>query len=197
MIFTETKLKGAFILDIERREDSRGFFARAFCQHEFEAHGLKPIIAQANVAFNNRAGTLRGMHFQYPPAAETKLVRCTRGAIIDIIVDLRPESETYLQHVAVELSEDNFRALYVPERFAHGYQALRDKTETSYQVGEFYTPGSESGLLCSDPRLGLKWPLPVSVMSEKDQGWRPLAEQEAELREKMSPAHAEAIGGRF
>ena len=114
MIFTETKLKGAFIIDIERREDSRGFFARAFCQHEFEQHGLKPVIAQANIAFNHKKGTLRGMHFQFPPAPETKLVRATRGAILDIIVDLRPESPTYLQHVAVELSEDNNRALYVP-----------------------------------------------------------------------------------
>src|SRR5712664_163666 len=112
MIFTETKLKGAFIIDIEPREDIRGFFARAFCQKEFEAHGLKPIIAQANVAFNKTRGTLRGMHFQYPPAAETKLVRCTRGAIVDIIVDLRPESPTYLDHVAVEHNEDNQRAIY-------------------------------------------------------------------------------------
>src|SRR4051812_28364174 len=117
MIFTETKLKGAFIIDIERREDNRGHFARAFCQKEFAAHGLKPEIAQANVAFNLRKGTLRGMHFQFPPAAETKFVRCTRGAILDIIVDLRPESPTYLQHVAVELSDDNSRGLYVPERF--------------------------------------------------------------------------------
>ena len=146
MIFTETKLKGAFILDLERREDNRGFFARAFCQHEFAEHGLKPTIAQANVAFNKRKGTLRGMHFQFPPSAETKLVRATRGAILDIIVDLRPESPTYLQHVAVELSADNGRALYVPERFAHGYQALEDATETSYMVGEFYTPGVEGGL---------------------------------------------------
>ena len=136
MIFTETKLKGAFILDVERREDQRGFFARAFCQHEFAAHGLKPVIAQANIAFNKKKGTLRGMHFQFPPAAETKLVRCTRGAIVDIIVDLRPESPTYLQHISVELNEDNARALYVPERFAHGYQVLRDSTETSYQVGD-------------------------------------------------------------
>ena len=114
MIFTETKLKGAFVIDLERARTPRGFFARAFCQKEFEAHGLKPIIAQANVAFNIKKGTLRGMHFQFPPAAETKLVRCTRGAILDIIVDLRPESPTYLQHVAVELNEDNHRALYVP-----------------------------------------------------------------------------------
>jgi len=185
MIFTETKLKGAFIIDIEPRNDSRGFFARAFCQKEFEAHGLKPVIAQANVAFNNVKGTLRGMHFQFPPAAETKVVRCTRGAILDIIVDLRPESPTYLQHIAVELNEDNHRALFVPERFAHGYQVLADKTETSYQVGEFYTPGVEGGLLYNDPRLGLSWPLPVTVISEKDQNWMTLEDQEAEIRTRM------------
>ncbi len=192
MIFTETRLKGAFIIDVERREDTRGFFARAFCQKEFRVHGLNPTIAQANIASNILRGTLRGMHFQFPPAAETKLVRCTRGAILDIIVDLRPESPTYLQHVAVELNEDNQRALYVPERFAHGYQALADKTDTSYQVGEFYTPEAESGLLHDDPRLGLKWPLPVSVISEKDQMFRQLAEIEPELRRKMERAHAES-----
>jgi len=186
MIFTETRLKGAFTLDLEKREDSRGFFARGFCQNEFKAHGLNPVIAQANLAFNLRAGTVRGMHFQFPPAAETKLVRCTRGAILDIIVDLRPESPTYLQHVAVELSEDNFRALYVPERFAHGYQALRDRTETSYQVGEFYTPSAEGGLLFDDPRLGLSWPLPVTVVSEKDRAFRPLTEVQAEVRRRMT-----------
>jgi dTDP-4-dehydrorhamnose 3,5-epimerase len=193
MIFTETKLKGAFVIDIERREDSRGFFARTFCQHEFEDHGLRPIIAQANTAFNIKKGTVRGMHFQFPPAAETKLVRCTRGAILDIIVDLRPESPTYLQHIAVELSEDNYRALYIPTRFGHGYQALRDKTETSYQVGEFYTPGCEGGLLHNDPRLGLSWPLPVAVISDKDTAWKPLAEQEHELKERMS---LEQVGSR-
>jgi dTDP-4-dehydrorhamnose 3,5-epimerase len=193
MTFTETKLKGAFVVKIDRREDSRGFFARAFCQHEFGAHGLKPIIAQANVAFNHYKGTLRGMHFQFPPVAETKFVRCTRGAILDIIVDLRPESPTYLQHIAVELNEDNYRGLYVPERFAHGYQVLRDKTETSYQVGEFYTPGSESGLLYNDPRLGLQWPLSITVISEKDQLWRRLDEQEAELKQRMSLEQATAV----
>src|SRR5882762_421632 len=186
MIFTETELPGAYIIDIERREDSRGFFARAFCQHEFEQYGLKPVIAQSNVAFNKVKGTLRGMHFQFPPVAETKFVRATRGAILDIIVDLRPESPTYLQHIEVELSEDNYRALYVPERFAHGYQVLRDKTETSYQVGEFYTPGTEGGLLYNDPRLGLEWPLPVSVISDKDKIWKPLSEQEAELKQRMA-----------
>lgn len=186
MIFTETKLKGAFIIDIERREDSRGFFARSFCQNEFRTHGLKPVIAQANLAFNRVKGTLRGMHFQYPPAAETKLVRCTRGAILDIIVDLRPESPTYLQHIAVELTEENYRSLYVPERFAHGYQALRDNTETSYQVGEFYTPNMDGGLKYNDPRLKLEWPLPVAVISEKDEAWKPLDEIEHELKRRMS-----------
>ena len=125
------------------------------------------------------------MHFQYPPAAETKLVRCTRGAILDIIVDLRPESPTYLEHIAVELTADNYRSLYVPERFAHGYQVLADDTETSYQVGEFYTPEAEGGLLYNDPRLGLKWPLAVKEISSKDAGWMPLDKIEAELKRKM------------
>ena len=186
MIFTETKLKGAFIIDLERREDSRGFFARSFCQREFAEHGLKPVIAQANLAFNHVKGTLRGMHFQFPPKAETKLVRATRGAILDIIVDLRPESATYLQHVGVQLDEDNHRALYVPERFAHGYQVLADKTETSYQVGEFYAPDCESGLLHDDPRLGLRWPLPVAVISDKDKVFKRLDEIEPTLKRRMS-----------
>ena len=191
MIFTETELRGAFVIDLERREDSRGYFARAFCQHELADHGLKPVIAQANVAFNNVAGTLRGMHFQYPPKAETKIVRCTRGAILDIIVDLRPESSTYLQNVAVDLNEENGRALYVPERFAHGYQTLADRTETSYQVGEFYAPETEGGLAYDDPRLGLEWPLPVAAISEKDAQWEPLDVVEPELRRRMAVAAKE------
>jgi dTDP-4-dehydrorhamnose 3,5-epimerase len=189
MIFTETRLEGAFVIDLERREDSRGFFAREFCQQEFEAHGLKPIIAQANLAYSTTRGTLRGMHFQYPPAAETKLVRCVRGAILDIIVDLRPESPTFLQHTAVELSEDNWRALYVPERFGHGYQTLTDKTVTSYHVGAFYTPSTEGGLLYDDPDLGLAWPLPVSVISVKDQAFAPYKQVAAELKRRMSVAN--------
>jgi dTDP-4-dehydrorhamnose 3,5-epimerase len=186
VIFTETKLKGAFVIEIERREDARGFFARAFCQEEFKAHGLKPVIAQANIAHNRFKGTLRGMHFQYPPAAETKLVRCTKGAILDIIVDLRPESPTYLEHIAVELTEKNQRSLYVPERFAHGYQVLRDDTDTSYSVGEFYTPMAEGGLMYNDPRLGLPWPIPVTVISEKDQKFAALDQCDAELKRGMS-----------
>jgi dTDP-4-dehydrorhamnose 3,5-epimerase len=192
MIFTETKLNGAFIIELDRKQDERGFFARAFCQKEFREHGLKSVIAQSNVASNAKKGTLRGMHFQYPPAAESKLVRCTRGAILDIIVDLRPESPTYLEHTSVELNEDNMRALYVPERFAHGYQALRDNTETSYQVGEFYTPSAEGGLRYDDPRLRLNWPLPVSVISPKDQAFRPLHEIEDEVKRRMSLAMAAA-----
>jgi dTDP-4-dehydrorhamnose 3,5-epimerase len=186
VIFTETKLKGAFVIDLDRKQDARGFFARAFCQEEFKAHGLKPLIAQGNVAHNIRKGTIRGMHFQFPPAAETKLVRCTRGAILDLIVDLRPESPTYLQHVAVDLNEDNQRALYVPERFAHGYQTLHDNTDTSYSVGEFYSPANESGILYNDPRLGLRWPLPVTVVSEKDQKFARFDEAESEIKRRMS-----------
>lgn len=186
MRFTETSLAGAFIIDIEPRTDNRGFFARAFCQREFEEHGLKPAIAQANIAFNIRRGTLRGMHFQFPPHAETKVVRATRGAILDIIVDLRPESPTYLRSIAVELTADNHRALYVPERFAHGYQTLEDGTETSYQVGEFYAPGVESGLSPFDPALRLEWPLPVTEMSPKDRAWATLAEVGDTVRQRMT-----------
>jgi len=185
MKFTETKLKGAFIIDLEPRTDDRGFFARSFCQNEFEAHGLKPLIAQANISFNYRKGTIRGLHFQFPPAAETKYLRCSRGAIVDVIVDLRPESPTYLQHISVELTADNRRGLYVPERFAHGYQVLEDNTETMYQVGEFYTPGAESGLRYSDPRLAIEWPLPATDMSDKDRSWPLLAEREPSIRERM------------
>lgn len=193
MQFVESRLKGAFVLELERRTDERGFFARAFCQNEFRQHGLKPVIAQANLAWNIKRGTLRGMHFQYPPHAETKLVRCTRGAILDIIVDLRPESPTYLQHEAFELNEDNHRALYVPERFAHGYQCLADSTETSYQVGEVYSPSDEGGLRYDDPRLGLNWPLPVSVVSPKDRVFKFLSEIEPQVRGRMSLASSGAL----
>jgi dTDP-4-dehydrorhamnose 3,5-epimerase len=192
MKFTETKLAGAFLIDLERREDNRGFFARTFCQNEFAEHGLNTTIAQANVAFNRYKGTLRGMHFQFPPAAESKLVRCPRGAIVDIIVDLRPESSTYLEHVAVELNEENGTALYVPERFGHGYQVLADDTETTYQVGEFYTPEVEGGMRYDDTRLDLTWPLPVAEISDKDKAWALLDEYEPELKRRMT---LEAVAG--
>lgn len=185
MKFTETRLKGAFIIDLEPRTDDRGFFSRSFCQKEFEAHGLKTTIAQANISFNYRKGIVRGLHFQFPPAAETKFVRCSRGAIVDVIVDLRPESPTYLQHVAVELTAENRRGLFVPERFAHGYQVLEDNTETTYQVGEFYTPSAESGLRFSDPRLGIDWPLPPTEMTEKDAKWPLLEDAEPAIRQRM------------
>lgn len=171
MQFTETKLKGAFVVDVEVRSDNRGGFARAFCAKEFEEHGLKPIVAQANLSFNYKAGTLRGMHYQVPPACETKFIRCIKGAIYDVIVDLRPDSPTYLQHVGVELSAENRRSLYIPEMFGHGYQALTDGAEVIYQVGEFYTPGCERGFRYDDPAFGIEWPLPVSEISEKDLSW--------------------------
>lgn len=190
MIFTETKLKGAFLIEPVRHADSRGFFARTFCQKEFRAHGLNAAIAQANMASNLRQGTLRGMHFQFPPAAESKLVRCTRGAIYDIIIDLRPESPTYLQHFGIELNQDNQLALYVPERFAHGCQTLCDQTDVSYMMGEFYSPETEGGLLYNDPSLALNWPLPVSVVSDRDRTLPRYVAIEGELKRMMSLAPA-------
>ena len=179
MIFTETRLPGAFVLDLEPREDSRGFFARTFCRNEFEAHGLKPDMVQSNLSYNHHPHTMRGMHYQLPPAAETKLVRCTRGAIYDVIVDLRPGSPTYLQHVGVELTAENRRQLYVPEIFAHGYLTLTPGSEVAYQVGEFYTPGAERGIRWDDPALGIRWPAPIEVISDKDATWPAYAEREA------------------
>jgi len=176
MLFTETALKGAFLIDIERQEDNRGFFARTFCGQEFVAQGLEVTNVQCSIAFNHKKGTIRGMHYQVAPATEAKLVRCTQGAIYDVIVDMRPESPTYLSHVGVELTADNRRALYVPEMFAHGYQTLMDGAEVIYQMNKFYTPGYERGLHYDDPILGIEWPLPVSEISEKDLKW-PLLEK--------------------
>lgn len=175
MHFNETHLSGAFVIEPELHTDDRGAFARTFCRREFEAHGLKPDVAQANLSFNHRAGTLRGMHYQLPPAAEAKLVRCTRGAIYDVAVDLRPDSPTYRHHVGIELSAENRRALYVPEVFGHGYQALTDDAEVVYLVSEFYSPGQERGFRYDDPAVGISWPMPVTVVSAKDAGWGPLA----------------------
>jgi dTDP-4-dehydrorhamnose 3,5-epimerase len=186
VIFTETDLAGAFIVDLERHEDGRGFIARLFCQKEFATHGLKAAVAQVNIAANQRRGTIRGMHFQFPPVAETKYVRCVRGAILDIIVDLRPESPTYLRHVSVDLSAVNRRGLYIPEGFAQGYQTLEDDTDIIYMMGQFYTPSAQSGLRHDDPMLGLRWPLRLEVISQKDRDWKLLEEVEPELRQKMS-----------
>ncbi len=171
MIFNQTELKDAFIIELEQKGDRRGFFARTFCAQEFEAHGLKSTVAQCNLSFNYKKGTLRGMHYQIPPAAETKLIRCIRGAIYDVIIDMRPESPTFLQYIGVELSAENHKALYVPEMFAHGYQALTDETEILYQVTEFYTPGYERGLRYDDPFFNIKWPEEVTEISEKDLNW--------------------------
>lgn len=175
MIFIATGLQGATVVELDLKQDERGFFARTFCREEFQAVGLEPLVEQCNLSFNHRAGTLRGMHYQVAPATEAKLVRCTAGAIVDQIVDMRPESDTYLRSFAIELTAANRAALYVPPMFAHGYQALTDGAEVSYQVSEAYTPGTERGLRHDDPALGLTWPLPVSVLSAKDGAW-PLLE---------------------
>ncbi len=173
MKFVETNLQDAHVIELELMQDPRGFFARTFCGREFEKHGLKPTVAQANVSFNHKKGTLRGMHYQVRPAAETKLVRCTSGAIYDVIIDLRPESPSYLQHFGVELSAENRKALYVPELFAHGYITLTDGAEVIYQVGEFYSPGYERGIRYDDPKFAIKWPVPIEVISDKDAKWAP------------------------
>jgi len=136
-----------------------------------EAHGLRSVVAQCNLTFSPKKGTLRGMHYQTPPAAETKLVRCIRGGIYDVIVDMRPDSSTYLKHFGIKLTQDNYRAIYIPEMFAHGYQTLRDNTEVMYQVSEFYTPGYEQGFRYDDPTFKISWPLEVTVISEKDTNW--------------------------
>lgn len=176
MLFESTPLRDAFIIVPEIYSDRRGGFTRTFCAREFEAHGLKPFVAQCNLSFNSRRGTLRGMHYQMPPAAEAKLARCTNGAIYDVIIDLRPGSATYLRHFGVELTAENRRALYVPEMFAHGYQALTDGAEVIYQVSAYYSPGLEKGLRYDDPRFAIAWPLPVSLISDKDANWPPFSE---------------------
>jgi dTDP-4-dehydrorhamnose 3,5-epimerase len=171
MIFTETKLPGAYLIDVEKREDHRGFFARAWCQREFEEHHLVPRVVQANISFNKQKGTLRGMHYQLAPHAETKLVRCVRGALYDVIIDLRPDSSTYMQWLGVELTAEDYRMLFVPEGFAHGFQTLVDNTEATYQVSQFYTPGAEGGVRYDDPAFGIEWPIDVQVISDKDRSW--------------------------
>ncbi|MCP2730227.1 dTDP-4-dehydrorhamnose 3,5-epimerase [Limnofasciculus baicalensis] len=171
MQFTETQLKGAFLVEIEKISDQRGFFARTFCAKEFEDRGLKSVVAQTSISFNSKKGTVRGLHYQIAPATETKLIRCTKGAIYDVIVDIRPESPTYLSHIAVELTDENHRALYLPEMFAHGYQVLTDGSEVIYQISEFYSPGCGRGLRYDDPVININWPLSVSEISSKDASW--------------------------
>jgi len=173
MTFTETAIRGVFIVDLERMEDERGFFARSFCQEEFRARGLKTEIAQSNVSFNRRQGTLRGMHLQVAPAAEAKLVRCTRGAVHDVIVDLRPEAPTYCKWVAVRMTEHDGRALYIPEGIAHGFQTLRDNTELFYQMFRAYAPEWQRGVRWDDPAFGIEWPIPNAIISERDMSYPP------------------------
>ena len=171
MKFTPTKLPGAFVIELEPNEDSRGFFARTFCAREFEDHGLAGTFVQCSVSLNRKQGTLRGMHYQRPPATEAKLVRCTAGALYDVIVDLRPGSATFHQHVGVELTARNRRALYVPAMCAHGLQTLEDDTEVFYQISAYHAPEAATGVRYNDPRFGIQWPVPVTVVSERDANW--------------------------
>jgi dTDP-4-dehydrorhamnose 3,5-epimerase len=168
MIFTETKLKGAFIIDLQKREDERGFFARTYCANEFAKHGLRTNMPQSNMSLSNIKHTLRGMHYQIDGAEEAKLIRCTKGVILDVIIDIRKTSPTYCQHIAVELTEENHRMLYVPEGFAHGFITLVDHVEVAYQVSQFYTPGKERGIRWNDPLFAIEWPTLKPVISEKD-----------------------------
>ena len=172
MIFTPTKLIGAYVIDVDPHMDQRGFFTRSFCRHEFEDLGLNPNLVQMNTGFSYKKGTLRGMHFQTPPHAEAKLVRCLRGAIFDVIIDLRPSSATHQQWLGVQLSQDNRRMLYVPEGFAHGYITLEDNTEMIYQTTEFYSKDHATGVRFDDPAFGISWPVDVAVVSTQDRGWK-------------------------
>lgn len=171
MIFTETKLSGAYIIDLDPREDDRGFFARSWCAEEFKRHGLNPRLAQCNISFNRKRGTLRGMHYQIAPHEEAKLVRCTRGAIFDVMIDLQVESPMFHQWVAVELSAENHRAVYIPEGFAHGFQTLTDNVEIFYQMSDVYFPDLARGVRWNDPAFGINWPIQDVIVSKLDQGF--------------------------
>jgi dTDP-4-dehydrorhamnose 3,5-epimerase len=171
MIFTETKLQGAYVIEFEPIEDERGFFGRTFCRNEYEKFGLNPRIAQCNLSFNRAKGTLRGMHYQAKPHEEARLVRCTRGGIYDVILDLRPDSPTFKQWVAVELTAENHTMLYVPEGFAHGFQALENETEVYYQMSEFYAPQYARGVRWNDPAFGIQWPAKEPILSARDRSF--------------------------
>jgi dTDP-4-dehydrorhamnose 3,5-epimerase len=173
MIFAATQLDEAWLIDVEPREDQRGFFARTWCRQELAAQGLDTEIAQESLSYNRHRGTLRGLHFQRSPDEETKIVRCTRGGIFDVIVDLRRRSPTYLQWQGFELTAENRKALYVPKGFAHGFQTLTDEAEIAYQISAFYAPDSAGGYRYDDPEFGIAWPLPVTAISEGDLGWPP------------------------
>jgi dTDP-4-dehydrorhamnose 3,5-epimerase len=176
VIFNETRLKGAFVLEVERHEDDRGFFARSWCQAEFRAHGLHPTIAQCNISFNRRKGTLRGMHYQAVPFQEAKLVRCTAGALYDVIIDLRRDSATYMQHLGEVLSAANKKMLYVPEGFAHGFQTLEDNTEVFYQMSQVHSPAHARGVRYDDPAFGIRWPIGEVVIADRDRAYPDFAD---------------------
>ncbi len=176
MIFKPTPLAGAFVVELERREDERGFFARSFCREEFEAHGLTPVVAQCNVSYNARRGTLRGMHYQSDPHAEAKLVRCTQGAIWDVIVDLRPGSPSFKRWYGIELSAANRSALYAPEGTAHGFQSLVDDCEVLYLMSRAYQPEAARGVRWDDPAFGIEWPIAAPHLSDRDRGFAPFRE---------------------
>ena len=178
MLFTETAVVGAMVIDPDPHQDNRGRFMRVWCAREFAEHGIDFVPVQANMGFSIRRGTIRGLHFQETPAPEAKLVRCTRGAMFDIVLDLRLESPSYGKWYGVELSAENARMLYVPERCAHGYQTLDDQTEMCYMASEFYTPSAARGLRFDDPAFGIQWPLAPTVISEQDRNW-PLVERSA------------------
>ncbi|HJT24348.1 MAG TPA: dTDP-4-dehydrorhamnose 3,5-epimerase [bacterium] len=171
MKFTETKIKGAFVIEPEKIEDERGFFARTWDRKEFGAQGLNPNLVQCSISLNKKKGTLRGMHYQAAPHGEAKVVRCTMGAIYDVILDLRPQSPTFKQWFAVELSAENRKELYIPEGVAHGFQTLADNAEVSYQISEFHHPESARGVRWDDPAFKIQWPLPMSVISPKDSAY--------------------------
>jgi len=171
MIFSETRVRGAFVLDLERREDERGYFARAWCRKEFETLGLVTAFVQANVSFSKERGTVRGLHYQAAPHEETKLIRCSRGAIYDVVLDVRKTSLTYGEWVGIELVAGSQRTLYVPAGCAHGFQTLEDDTEVFYQVSEFYAPAAERGVRYDDPAFRIRWPRVVAAISEKDRSW--------------------------
>lgn len=170
-MFRETTLPGVFIIEPERREDRRGFFARTWCEEEFAAHGLNPRLVQCSVSLNVLRGTLRGMHYQAPPHAEAKLIRCTRGAIWDVALDLRPDSPTFRRHVGVELSAENHLALYIPEGVAHGFQTLDDNTEVFYQMTAAYAPDAARGVRFDDPAFGISWPIPQPILLDRDRNY--------------------------
>jgi dTDP-4-dehydrorhamnose 3,5-epimerase len=169
--FTETKLKGAFLIGLSKIEDERGFFARGWCREEFARHGLNPDVVQLNVGFSHKKGTLRGLHYQNPPQQEAKFVRCTRGAIFDVIVDLRPDSPTHRQWFGAELTPENGLMLYSPEGFAQGYQTLTDDTEMCYLTSGYYLPAAARGVRYNDPAFQISWPLPVAAISDADKNW--------------------------